>query len=63
LGFENGDGSSNSPFEVEGFEFEVGFMVEKVKEIFFFVFIKRKGYKYEDKLGSKKIATIPQQRC
>ena len=25
------------------------------------VFIKRKGYRYEDELGSKKIATVPWQ--
>jgi hypothetical protein len=34
-------------------------MMEKVKEIFFLFFIKRKGYRYDDKLGSKKIATVP----
>jgi hypothetical protein len=31
LGFETSDGSRNSPFEAKGFEFEVGFMVEKAK--------------------------------
>jgi hypothetical protein len=54
-----GGGSANSPFVAGRKGFEVGFMMEKVKKIFFLVFIKRKGYKYEDKLGSKKIATVP----
>jgi hypothetical protein len=27
-----------------------------------FCFCKKKGYRYEDKLGSKKITTVPQQR-
>jgi hypothetical protein len=57
LGF--GGGSANSPFAAGRKGFEVGFMMEKVKEIFFLFFIKRKGYKYEDKLGSKKITTVP----
>jgi hypothetical protein len=39
---------------------EVGFMVEKIKENYF-CFYKKKGYRYEDELGSKKIATVPQQ--
>jgi hypothetical protein len=61
--FETGDGSRNSPFEVKGFATDVGFMIEKIKENYF-VFIKRKDkrYRYEDELGSKKIATIPWQR-
>jgi hypothetical protein len=31
----------------------------------FLCFVKRKdkGYRYEDELGSKKIATVPRQRC
>jgi hypothetical protein len=29
--FEIGDGSRNSPFEVEGFAMDVGFMIEKIK--------------------------------
>jgi hypothetical protein len=35
-------------------------MIEKIKENYF-VFIERKDkrYRYEDELGSKKIATIP----
>jgi hypothetical protein len=33
---------------------------DKKKTILFFI---NKGYKYEDKLGLKKIATIPWQRC
>jgi hypothetical protein len=37
-------------------------MIEKIKENYF-CFYKKKGYIYEDELGSKKIATIPQQRC
>jgi hypothetical protein len=41
---------------------DVGFMIEKIKEDYF-VLTKRKdkGYIYEDELGSKKIATVPQQ--
>jgi hypothetical protein len=39
LGF--GGGSGYSPFEVEGFARDVGFMIEKIKEDYF-VFIKRK---------------------
>jgi hypothetical protein len=41
---------------------DVGFMIEKIKENYF-CFYKKKGYRYKDELGSKKIATIPQQRC
>jgi len=36
-------------------------MVKKVKD--FFCFYKKKRYRYEDELGSKKIATVPWQRC
>jgi hypothetical protein len=36
-------------------------MLKKDKKENYFVFI-NKGYKYEDKLGLKKIATIPWQR-
>ena len=42
FGFEIGDGSTNSPFEADRFEFEVSFMVEKDKRYFCF-FIKIKG--------------------
>jgi len=34
-------------------------MVKKVKD--FFCFYKKKRYRYEDELGSKKMATIPRQ--
>jgi hypothetical protein len=56
--FEIGDGSRNSPFEAGQFWIRVGFMVKKIKRKLF-CFYKNKGYKYEDELGSKKIATIP----
>jgi hypothetical protein len=36
-------------------------MIEKIKENYF-CFYKKKGYRYEDELGSKKIATVPRQR-
>jgi hypothetical protein len=58
LGFEGGSG--NSPFEVGQFWIRVEFTVKKIKENYF-VFIKIKGYRYEGELGSKKIATVPQQ--
>jgi len=38
--------------------FEAGFMVEKDKTRYF-CFYKKKGYRYDDELGSKKIATVP----
>ena len=59
FGLEGGLG--NSPSEVGRVGFGVGFMV---KYILYFFLIKRKDkrYKYEDKLGSKKIATVPRQR-
>ena len=41
FGFEIGDGSRNSPFKAERYGFEVGFIVEKIKEDIF-VFIKTK---------------------
>jgi hypothetical protein len=59
--FKTGDGSRNSPFEAEGFATDVGFMIEEIKEDYFvYIKIKHKRYKYEDELGLKKIATIPQ---
>ena len=61
FGFETGDGLRNSPFEAERYGFEVGFMVKKDKRRYF-CFYKNKGYRYEDELGSKKIATVPRQR-
>jgi hypothetical protein len=36
-------------------------MMEKVKEIFV-CFYEKKRYSYEDKLGLKKIAIVPQQQ-
>jgi hypothetical protein len=39
--FERGDGSRNSPFEVERFTKGVGFMMEKIKENIY-VFYKKK---------------------
>jgi hypothetical protein len=62
FGFETGDGSRNFPFEADKFGFEVGFMVEKDKRRYF-CFYKKKGYRYEDELGLKEIATIPRQWC
>ena len=35
--------------------------MEKIKEKYFY-FYKKKGYKYEDEIGSKKIATVARQR-
>jgi hypothetical protein len=54
LGF--GGGSRNSPFEAEQFLVGVVLMVRKRK---CFCFYKKKGYRYEDELGSKKIAIVP----
>ena len=59
--FGFGGGLENSPFKEERYGFGVCFMVKKDKRKYF-VFLKRKGYRYEDKLGSKKIATVPRQR-
>jgi hypothetical protein len=52
------------PLKRKGFATDVSFMIEKIKEDYF-VFKKRKdkGYRYEDELGLKKIATVPRQRC
>jgi hypothetical protein len=36
-------------------------MIKKDKRKTIFCFYKKKGYRYEDELGSKKIATIPRQ--
>ena len=44
-------GSENSPFEADRYLIGVVFMVK----IFFCVFYKKKRYRYEDELGSKKI--------
>ena len=49
--FGFGGGSENSPFEADRYWIGVVFMVK----IFFCVFYKKKRYKYEDELGSKKI--------
>jgi len=49
--FGFGGGSANSPFEVDRYLIGVDFMVK----IFFVFFYKKKRYKYEDELGSKKI--------
>ena len=49
--FGFGGGSENSPFEADRYWIGVVFMVK----IFFMFFYKKKRYKYEDKLGSKKI--------
>ena len=57
--FGFGGGLPNSPLEAEGYGVEVGFMVK----IYFLFFYKKKRYKYEDELGSKKIATDPRQLC
>jgi hypothetical protein len=35
-------------------------MIEKIKEDYFCFY--KKGYRYEDKIGLKKIATVPRQR-
>ena len=51
--FDFESGSGNSPFEAVGFGFENGFTMEKIKENILFCY--KKGYRYEDKLGSKKI--------
>ena len=58
--FGFGGDSENSLFEVERFLIGVEFMVKKIKRKLF-CFYKNKGYKYEDELGSKKIATVPRQ--
>ena len=52
--FGFGGGSVNSPFEADRYWIGVDFMVIKRKKIFF-CFYKKKGYKYEDELGLKKI--------
>ena len=59
--FGGGSGLANSPFEAKGFFIRVVFMFEKGKRNIF-VFIKGKRYRYEDELGSKKIATVLRQR-
>ena len=51
FGFGESGGSWNSPFEADWYWIGVVFMVK----IFLCFFIKRKGYKYEDELGSKEI--------
>jgi transcription initiation factor IIF auxiliary subunit len=56
--FGFGGGSENSPFEIDQYWIEVVFMVK----IYFLYKKKKKRYKYEDELGSKKIATIPRQQ-
>jgi len=37
FGFETGDSPRKSPFEEDIFEFEVGFIMKRVKEIFLFL--------------------------
>jgi hypothetical protein len=54
--FGFGGGSENSPFEADWYWIGVVFMVKKN-----FLYKKRKDTRYEDELGSKKIATVPQQ--
>ena len=49
--FDFGGGLENTPFEAKRFLIGVEFMVK----IFFCVFYKKKRYRYEDELGSKKI--------
>ena len=49
--FDLGGGSKNSHFEADRYLIVVVFIVK----IFFCVFDKKKGYRYKDELGSKKI--------
>ena len=52
--FGFGGGSTDLPFEVDRYLIGVDFMVK----IFFVFFYKKKRYKYEDELGSKKIRQL-----
>ena len=45
----------NSPFEAKRVGFGLGFMVK----VFFVFLYKKKRYRYEDELGSKKIQPFP----
>jgi hypothetical protein len=42
VGFETGDGTRNSPFEVKGFAMDVSFMIEKIKEDYFCFYKKKR---------------------
>jgi hypothetical protein len=48
------------PLKRKGLEVWLASCFKKIKRKLFLVFLK--GYRYEDKLGSKEIATVPQQR-
>jgi hypothetical protein len=55
FGFRESGGSWNSPIEVEWFLIGVDVIVKNKRRYLCFY---KKGYRYKDKLGSKKIATV-----
>jgi hypothetical protein len=55
--FDFESGSRNSPFEVEGYEVEVGFMVKKVKRKYF-CFYKKKIFLFKEN-SNRSLATAP----
>ena len=60
--FGESDGSRNSPFEVEGFWYEVGFIMKKKKE-YLFCFYEKKRYKIRGWTRfEENTATVPRQQ-
>jgi hypothetical protein len=55
--FGFGGSSANSPFEEDRYWIGVDFVMIKKKRKYF-CFYKKKGYKYEDELGSKEIQQL-----